>query len=233
MSEKKGCLLCGAKLTYLNEPKQTTCVYCKNTFDTVVTCENNHYVCDDCHRMNGEEIILQTCMQSQRKDPFIIAEQIMKHPSIHMHGPEHHFLVPAVLLTSYYNSKKMYQKKWEKIKTAQKRAGKILGGFCGTHGVCGSAIGTGIFISIILQATPLSRKEWQLSNLITAESLTTIANHGGPRCCKRNTFLAFFSAIDFVKKHFKFSIPHSKDKTCLFSNINNECIEEKCPYYNK
>ncbi|VUT25840.1 MAG: hypothetical protein MOIL_01256 [Candidatus Methanolliviera sp. GoM_oil] len=58
---------------------------------------------------------------------------------------------------------------------------KNLGGFCGYHGDCGAAVGTGIFISLITDATPLSKHEWKLSNLMTAKSLLSIANHGGPR----------------------------------------------------
>jgi len=118
-----------------------------------------------------------------------------------------------------------------KLEIARKRAEKILGGFCGTHGVCGAAVGTGIFISIISEVTPLFKQEWHLSNLVTANSLASIANHGGPRCCKRNTFLAFFSALEFVEKHFDVFIPHPKDKSCIFSKYNNECIHENCPYF--
>jgi hypothetical protein len=47
---------------------------------------------------------------------------------------------------------------------------------------------------------PLSRNEWMLSNLLTADSLRSIAFAGGPRCCKRNTFLAIVEAVYFVKE---------------------------------
>ncbi|WP_157677552.1 DUF5714 domain-containing protein [Methanoregula boonei] len=39
-------------------------------------------------------------------------------------------------------------------------------------------------------ATPLSHREWQQANFAVAKSPETIALHGDPRCCKRNTFLA-------------------------------------------
>ena len=85
-----------------------------------------------------------------------------------MHGPEHHFLVPAVLLSAYYNKKKYSRKKEDKIKEARKRVKKILGGVCGSHGICGATVGTVIFISLITNATPLSEKERKLSNQITS-----------------------------------------------------------------
>ena len=34
-----------------------------------------------------------------------MALTLMKSPSLKMHGPEHHFLIPAVLLCALYNAK--------------------------------------------------------------------------------------------------------------------------------
>jgi hypothetical protein len=231
MTRKTDCLLCGEELIYLDKPKKIPCIFCNNLFETEVTCINNHYVCDNCHRMNADDLIQKICVQTKETNPFTLAETLMNHETFHMHGPEHHFLVPAVLLTTYYNTIKQYDNKKEKIELARERSRKILGGFCGTHGVCGAAIGTGIFISIITESNPLKKKEWHLSNLITAQSLETIAKHGGPRCCKRNTYLSFYTAIDFVKTHFNTVIPHDTEKQCYFSQLNKECIQFKCPYF--
>ena len=38
------------------------------------------------------------------------------------------------------------------------RATDIKGGFCGFYGNCGAAVGTGIYVSIITGATPLTRE---------------------------------------------------------------------------
>ena len=155
----------------------------------------------------------------------------MKNPKIKMHGPEHHFLVPAVLLSACYNKKKDYRKKENKIKEARRRAETIFGGVCGSHGICGAAVGTGIFISLITDATPLSEKEWKLSNQITAENLLTIAEWGGPRCCKRDTFLAIIGAVKFLRKHFEFTIDIDKDFLCEFTKLNKECKKTDCMFY--
>jgi len=50
----------------------------------------------------------------------------------------------------------------------KKRAEKVLGGFCGLYGGCTAAVGTGIFVSLVTNATPLSEGEWKLTNLTTA-----------------------------------------------------------------
>jgi len=229
---KTGCLICGKELVYLKKDEKIRCNYCQNFYDSNVKCIDNHYICDSCHSLSANDLIEKTCIKSKSENPLELAMMLMKNPNIKMHGPEHHFLVPAVLLTSYYNIKKEYHKKKEKIKKARKRAEQTFGGFCGTHGTCSGAIGTGIFISIITDATPLSEKEWKLSNQMTAKTLSKVAEYGGPRCCKRNTFIAIIEAVNFLKNRFNENIKIDRDVLCTFSDLNNECIQDQCPFHN-
>jgi hypothetical protein len=158
---------------------------------------------------------------------------LMQHPAVKMHGPEHHFLVPAVLLSAYYNLKGDSARKKDKIVEAEKRAKHVLGGFCGSHGDCGAAVGTGIFLSLITDATPLSVDSWRLSNMMTARALMPIALHGGPRCCKRNTYLAIMEAAQFLKENLNVQMDISSKIQCQFSHLNKECLKEKCRFYPK
>ena len=41
-----------------------------------------------------------------------------------------------------------------------------------------------------------------LSHQMTAKSLGKIGETGGPRCCKRDSFLSILAAVDFVEEHF-------------------------------
>jgi hypothetical protein len=118
-----------------------------------------------------------------------------------------------------------------KLNIAKSRAEKVLGGFCGSHGNCGAAVGTGIFVSVITNATPLSKEKWQLSNLMTAKSLFSIANQGGPRCCKRTSFLAIIEAVEFIKEHFGMSLPTRERIHCGFSHLNTECLHDHCKFF--
>jgi hypothetical protein len=231
LDHRTGCLVCGEELLYEKEPEQLECFYCKQVYDSNAKCKNGHYVCDRCHSLPAMELIESYCVASESEDPLELALTLMRNPKIKMHGPEHHFLVPAVLLAAYYNIKQDYGEKATKIRMAKKRAEQILGGFCGFYGNCGAAIGTGIFVSLITDATPLSVADWKLANLVTAESLLTIAEHGGPRCCKRTTFLAILKAADFVKEHFGVSFKINKELKCEFYPLNNECLQEKCPFH--
>ena len=160
-----------------------------------------------------------------------MAITLMQNPVVHMHGPEHHFLVPAVLLAAYCNVTGQPDKKAKLIATARERAGMIKGGSCGFMGDCGAAVGTGIFISLVTGATPLSRREWQQANLVVAKSLMTIALHGGPRCCKRNTFLAIQGAVAFTEENLGVKIPIDPKVSCMFYGMNKECRTTDCPFY--
>ena len=86
-------------------------------------------------------------------------------------------------------------------------------------------------MSVVTGATPLSKEEWRLSNLVTARTLEEIAVLGGPRCCKRNTFLALRSAVRFLEKEMGIRLPMPETIRCRFSRNNDECLKEKCPFY--
>lgn len=193
-------------------------------------CIHGHYVCDDCHRSDANGLIERYCTSTTATDPLEMAITLMSHPSVNMHGPEHHFLVPAVLLAAYYNQQGSGEKA-AKIRQARKRSENIKGGSCGFYGNCGAGVGTGIFMSLITGATPLSKKEWQLSNQMTAECLLSIAEHGGPRCCKRDTYLALQSAKAFLQKNFAVEIAMREPIRCQFHNMNRECLKRECPFF--
>lgn len=226
---RSGCIVCGEELVY-GQSEKLECFYCHKILDSNVKCREGHFVCYNCHSMPGNDLIENFCNISKIADPLELALILMRKPKIKMHGPEHHFLVPAVLLAAYYNAKGDYNQKRLKIKEARFRSSKILGGFCGFYGDCGAAVGTGIFMSLITNATPLSAQEWRLSNLITAKSLLTIANHGWPRCCKRNTFLAINETANFLKENFSFKMKINRSTKCEFKDLN-KCLKKKCPFY--
>ena len=227
---KNNCLVCGKALAYTIEAEKAECVYCKQIHETNAKCEDGHFVCDACHSLGAMDLIERYCVESDSKDPISMAILLMRSPCVKMHGPEHHFLVPAVLLSAYYNAKGSKEEKVTKIQEAKKRAKRVLGGFCGYWGVCGAAIGTGTFISLITDSTPLSKEGWTLANQMTSNALRKIAGYGGPRCCKRTTFLAILEAVDFLKGNFDVELEADPDLVCEFDHLNKECLRKECPF---
>lgn len=87
-----------------------------------------------------------------------------------------------------------------------------------------------MFISIISGATPLKNEPWGLANKMTSKALDAIGSIGGPRCCKRDSYIAIISAIDYVAENFNIQMEKSVIK-CIHSDKNNQCIKERCPFY--
>jgi hypothetical protein len=171
------------------------------------------------------DLIERVCMATDIAEPLAIACQLMDHPAVKMHGPEHHFLVPAALLAAYCNLTGRADEKQGMLKKARTRAETVPGG------ACGAAIGTGIFVAIITGSTPLAGKAWQLSNEMTARSLQAIARYGGPRCCKRDSWLAIREAVGFCREKLDITLPFHEEHVCPFSEINRECRREACLFY--
>lgn len=69
-----------------------------------------------------------------------------------------------------------------------------------------------------------------LSHRMTSSSLSRIAEVGGPRCCKRGSYLSILAAIDFVEEHFGVAMERS-DVVCRHCGNNNQCIKVRCPFY--
>ncbi|MCY6369172.1 DUF5714 domain-containing protein [Clostridium ganghwense] len=233
MEHKNNCLICGKELIYTDTAEEMRCVYCKETFESNVKCEEGHYVCDKCHSMSASEIIKRYCLDTESENPIEIMMKLLKHPSIKMHGPEHHFLVPAVLLAAYYNKKGDRVNKEAKIIEAQKRSSNVPGGSCGFCGTCGAGVGTGIFMSLITGATPLSGEQWSFSNMMTSNSLKIIAENGGPRCCKRNSYLAVLKAVEFLDENIGVKLKVDRNIKCEYSDLNKECRRENCLFYHE
>lgn len=228
---KINCLICNEEIIYENESKKVTCYFCKNTYESSIICKNSHYVCDTCHSSDALTVITNYCLNSFSTNPLEMAIELMSHPSIKMHGPEHHYLVPAVLITSFSNKNNSRDKLKKMLTETQKRAKNVLGGFCGFYGACGAGVGCGIYASIIQESGPMNKKEWGLCNLITSKALENISKYGGPRCCKRDTFSAIESAILFTKDYLDTELDTYDNLKCKFSNLNKECLHNKCKFH--
>ena len=226
---KSGCLICSSDLEYLNEAILIECNFCKKVEMTKTRCVNGHYICDECHT-KGLNKVIDICLNEKSINTIEIINKIMKEDFCHMHGPEHHTIVGASLLTAYYNAGGNINLKDSLIEVI-KRSKEVPGGVCGYWGACGAGISSGIFISIISESTPLSVKPFNLSNKMTSKSLSNIADFGGPRCCKRDSYLSILTAVDFVKENFGIQLEKEKVK-CKYSHLNKQCIKEKCPFYN-
>ena len=221
------CLICGAPLEYLQDAVLMECRICRKKVLSSARCIKGHFVCDECHS-GGMDALISLCLKETSRDPVEIMETLMSQPFCHMHGPEHHVMVGAALLTAYRNAGGDVDLEPRLLAMLQ-RGKQVPGGVCGFWGACGAGISAGMFVSIISGSTPLAVEPFSLSHLMTSKALGKIGEIGGPRCCKRDSFLSILSAIDFVKDHFGIEM-EKPEVICRYSSQNNQCIGKRCPF---
>lgn len=224
------CLVCGKPIQYFEKAKKMECMICHQQFESYASCEDGHYVCDSCHAEKGIQAIMDGCKKTSSTDPIRIVQELMEDPYIYMHGPEHHVMVGAALLTAYHNCGGEIGLE-EALEEMKSRGTNYPGGSCGLWGCCGAAVSTGMFMSILTKATPLTGRSWRLSNRMTARALAAIAELGGPRCCKRNTYTAIIEAAKLVREEFGIEMELPETIQCRHSEENQQCLKQHCPYF--
>ena len=224
---KEECLICKAPLEYLETGEMMECAICHKKEQSKTRCVEGHYVCSECHT-KGMDAIVGLCLNETSSGPIEILEKMMAQPFCHMHGPEHHVMVGSALLTAYKNAGGDIDLR-QALTEMMNRGKSVPGGACGFWGACGAGISAGMFVSIISKSTPLTVEPFGLSNLMTARALEQIGTVGGPRCCKRDSYLSILAAIDFTKEHFSIEMK-KPEVVCGYSAQNNQCIGKRCPF---
>ena len=228
IASKENCAVCGAALEYAVAPSPKSCAYCDRSDEALIFCPNGHYVCDSCHRLDATSIVDAVLQPSTSTSPHELLEMLMAHPSVPMHGPEHHIFVPCVLVAAARNAGHPLPER--AVEEAFRRGSKVPGGWCGSHGVCGAAAGVGIAVSVITGATPVKGAERTLANHATVAALGEIAD-GHPRCCKRAGRQAVSAGVRFLGEHLGLLLPEELPIRCEFHRRNNECPREECRYF--
>lgn len=224
---KEECLICKEPLAYLKTDEIMECAVCHKKERSKTRCMHGHYVCDACHTA-GMDAVIGLCLKETSENPVEIIEKMMEQPFCHMHGPEHHVMVGSALLTAYKNAGGDIDLQ-QALVEMMSRGKTVPGGACGFWGACGAGISAGMFVSIISGSDPLSVEPFRLSHLMTSKALGEIGEVGGPRCCKRDSYLAILVAVDFVKEYLRIEM-EKQEIVCGHSAENNQCIGKRCPF---
>lgn len=179
--------------------------------------------------------IRSVCLDTARERETLPMEKMMDRlmdiEGVPMHFPYHHFILPAALLTqTAIGQERTEEELGEWLTLAEQRAKGVPGGSCGNCGNCGSAVGAGIFVSILSEASPHTRENWQWANEATGKALLRIADYPGPRCCKRTGYLALLEAVPYINEKFGLSLAIDPGLICKYSRKNPDCLEEGCPF---
>lgn len=231
-SSKANCAICGKPLVYVEQVREVICSLCGKPDVGHSLCEDGHYVCDVCHRAKGVDSIISYCMDSESVNPVQMAFDLMRDDAIYPNGPEHHSLVGAVLLTAYKNAGGDLELAGA-LSELRARSMQIPGGTCGYWGVCGAAASAGQFCSIANGATPLSEDAWASSARLTSAIISRLAEIGGPRCCKRTSFVSIEEGAHHAEREMGVKMDLPQQITCMFVGGNAQCKKGECPFYPK
>lgn len=226
---KTDCMVCGGELRYFTKERNLDCYYCGEEKNANATCHSGHFVCDACHQDKGLAQIKKLCTEAAIEDMVTLMKKIRSKPAIAMHGPEHHAMVPGIILATYRARGGKVGKK--DILTAIERGSRVPGGVCGFWGSCGAAVGVGIAFSVILEATPLTPKNRQLAQGVTAQVLERIADLKAGRCCQRETLIALQETAKLSKEILPVSLLAADSVACRQYHLNRECIRAACPLW--
>jgi len=228
MKELYECPICGGKMSATS--RIVECTFCGKKEWTDYLCSRSHYICEECRISTPDEIIKKTCKHTREKDPTKIAELLMKHPAMPMHGPEHHSLVSAALLASMRNNG-LFNIDDAMIDNAIARAKRVPLGSCGAWGACGAAIGVGIAFSVALDIDMMSGEKRSMVLRLVSKILEEISRLNGPRCCKASVMIALGVARTFLADKYGVVFDDEKVK-CTFRDRNlQECLKEACSFY--
>ena len=176
------------------------------------------------------QLIIEDIKNEKGTNPVRIFKNIVKNSYVSIHGPEHHVLDGASILVAYKNAggdidldlaleKLMYE------------GLRMPGAMCGLWGICGAITSVGAALSIIDGTGPLSTDgTWGNHMQFTSDAIGELGKINGPRCCKRDAMIAFKHGIEYVNSHYGVEL-EMEDIKCEYFHLNEQCIKERCPYY--
>lgn len=174
------------------------------------------------------ELIIAAYMKMSGTDPFEIFHTIAQEDCVRIHGPEHHVLDGACILTAFHNAGGDIDLH-ASLQKLMSEGLRMPGAACGLWGVCGAVTSIGAALAIIDKTGPLSTEDWGSHMEYTSAALAQLAKIGGPRCCKRDAFSAMEQAIGYIKNRYGITLDMLPVK-CVFSSQNAQCIGKQCPY---
>lgn len=228
MQQNNICGVCGVPLESPPEDVAVKCGICGREAKIRLSCPNGHYVCPECSNLTVPQILEKVIASSKSKSPMEILEVVMAHPKLNMHGADHHYIIPVVIVTAAKNAG--YEVPVEAIQQAMQRGQQVPGGWCGFCGACGAAVGVGIATGALIMSTPLNGKKRTMVMDATREATARMEDNA-PRCCKKAGRIAMETAVDFLNAKIGTKLEKGKTPVCTYSARNKECVKKACKYY--
>lgn len=174
--------------------------------------------------------IVDACLDEKSASPYAVFRDVAHSDFVRMHGPEHHVLDGAAVLTAYRNAGGDVDLP-AALSELMSRGLQMPGAMCGRWGVCGATASVGAALSILEGTGPLTNDDsWGSHMVYTSCALEALSRIGGPRCCKRDAYVSLETAVDYIRERFDVRL-EKDDIRCEFHQQNSQCLGERCPFY--
>lgn len=187
--------------------------------------------------------ICEVCLAKKSRNPIEIMCELMDLDFCNIHGCEHHTMVAAALLTAYFNTISEANSKGiagaavsacdfgnkvpvnleEALQRLEAKAELKIGGGCDYWKACGAIDGALMFWNVLSEFV-------SLPDFSPMEIGNAVGSVGGPRCCKRSSYLAIIKTTELVKKYLGVEMELQDIFVCKYSTLNTDCIKEDCPF---
>jgi hypothetical protein len=223
-------MCCGSQILYLEQDLEKACYYCGNMSPANAVCEKGHFVCDNCHSGDAVDVVKHICLTTRETDMIDLMNTIRSHPSIPLHGPEHHFMLPGVMVSTYRNLGGNVNH--QDITTAIDRGKSVPGGTCAFWGACGAPLGAGIAFGIMIKSNPIKPVERQIVQKITGKIIDKLGTLRASRCCQRETWTSLKMVALFSKEFLPIPLRAEGSTRCFQKKFNKECPGKPLPFFN-
>jgi hypothetical protein len=176
------------------------------------------------------QMIVGACLGEKSTSPYEIFRNVACRDFVRMHGPEHHVLDGAAVLTAYHNAGGNVDLP-AALAELMSRGLQMPGAMCGRWGVCGATASVGAALSILETTGPLTSDDsWGSHMAYTSRALEALSRIGGPRCCKRDAYISLETAVDYIRERFGIRL-EKDDIHCEFHPQNAQCLGERCSFF--
>ena len=178
------------------------------------------------------KLIIRDIKAEKGNNPAVIFKRMAEKEYISIHGPEHHILDGACILTAFYNAGGNIDLE-QSLERLSKEGLRMPGAMCGLWGICGAIASVGAALAIIDGTGPLSADgSWGEHMSYTSRAISEMGRVNGPRCCKRDAMIALKNAVEYINSHYDVRLDY-EEQTCEFSYKNEQCIKDRCPFFSK
>lgn len=125
------------------------------------------------------QAIIEACVKEKETNPLAVFRHVAGQDFVRIHGPEHHVLDGACLLTALHNAGMEFDLE-EMLQKLRREGLQMPGAMCGHWGVCGAVASVGAALALLEGTGPLTTgSSWGSHMTCTSRALANLAAMGG------------------------------------------------------